>query len=125
MAEELQATQAAQPTLAEQVQQQSVQIPEVAKPVSKFGQQKEVEIKRADGGVDKYLLQYPGIRKAMEIIDNSTMPNGQLARSIFADQLLEHVVVQPANLSLDDFDEREGINQLIDAADEFLGELWK
>ncbi|KAA8446554.1 hypothetical protein [Weissella paramesenteroides] len=125
MAEELQATQAAQPTLAEQVQQQSVQIPEVAKPVSKFGQQKEVEIKRADGGVDKYLLQYPGIRKAMEIIDNSTMPNGQLARSIFADQLLEHVVVQPANLSLDDFDEREGINQLVDAADEFLGELWK
>lgn len=125
MAEELQATQAAQPTLAEQVQQQSVQIPEVAKPVSKFGQQKEVKIKRADGGVDKYLLQYPGIRKAMEIIDNSTMPNGQLARSIFADQLLEHVVVQPANLSLDDFDEREGINQLVDAADEFLGELWK
>lgn len=125
MAEELQATQAAQPTLAEQVQQQSVQIPEVAKPVSKFGQQKEVEIKRADGGVDKYLLQYPGIRKAMEIIDNSTMPNGQLARSIFADQLLEHVVIQPANLSLDDFDEREGINQLVDAADEFLGELWK
>lgn len=125
MAEELQATQAAQPTLAEQVQQQSVQIPEVAKPVSKFGQQKEVEIKRADGGVDKYLLQYPGIRKAMEIIDNSTMPNGQLARSIFADQLLEHVVVQPANLSLDDFDELEGINQLVDAADEFLGELWK
>ena len=125
MAEELQATQAAQPTLAEQVQQQSVQIPEVAKPVSKFGQQKEVEINRADGGVDKYLLQYPGIRKAMEIIDNSTMPNGQLARSIFADQLLEHVVVQPANLSLDDFDEREGINQLVDAADEFLGELWQ
>lgn len=125
MAKELQATQAAQPTLAEQVQQQSVQIPEVAKPVSKFGQQKEVEIKRADGGVDKYLLQYPGIRKAMEIIDNSTMPNGQLARSIFADQLLKHVVVQPANLSLDDFDEREGINQLVDAADEFLGELWK
>jgi hypothetical protein len=125
MAEELQATQAAQPTLAEQVQQQSVQIPGVAKPVSKFGQQKEVEIKRADGGVDKYLLQYPGIRKAMEIIDNSTMPNGQLARSIFADQLLEHVIVQPANLSLDDFDEREGINQLVDAADEFLGELWK
>lgn len=125
MAEELQATQAAQPTLAEQVQQQSVQIPEVAKPVSKFGQQKEVEIKRADGGVDKYLLQYPGIRKAMEIIDNSTMPNGQLARSIFADQLLEHVVVQPANLTLDDFDEREGINRLVDAADEFLGELWQ
>lgn len=124
MAEELQATQAAQQTVPEQ-SQQPVQIPEVAKPVSKFGQQKEVEIKRADGGVDKYLLQYPGIRKAMEIIDNSTMPNGQLARSIFAEQLLEHVVVQPANLSLDDFDEREGINQLVDAADEFLGELWK
>lgn len=124
MAEELQATQAAQQTVPAQPQK-PVQIPEVAKPVSKFGQQKEVEIKRADGGVDKYLLQYPGIRKAMEIIDNSTMPNGQLARSIFADQLLEHVVVQPANLSLDDFDEREGINQLVDAADEFLGELWK
>ena len=124
MAEELQATQAAQQTDPSQAQQ-PVQSPEVAKPVSKFGQQKEVEIKRADGGVDKYLLQYPGIRKAMEIIDNSTMPNGQLARSIFADQLLEHVVVQPANLTLDDFDEREGINQLIDEADEFLGEFWQ
>ncbi|HJG85243.1 MAG TPA: hypothetical protein K8V21_07670 [Weissella thailandensis] len=124
MAEELQATQAAQQTDPSQAQQ-PVQIPEVAKPVSKFGQQKEVEIKRADGGVDKYLLQYPGIRKAMEIIDNSTMPNGQLARSTFADQILEHVVVQPARLTLDDFDEREGINQLVDEADEFLGELWQ
>ena len=61
----------------------------------------------------------------MEIIDNSTMPNGQLARSTFADQILEHVVVQPARLTLDDFDEREGINQLVDEADEFLGELWQ
>lgn len=48
-----------------------------------------------------------------------------MARSIFADQLLEHVVVQPANLTLDDFDEREGIDQLIDEADEFLGEFWQ
>ena len=53
------------------------------------------------------------------------MPNGQLARSMFADQILEHVVVQPAHLTLDDFDEREGINQLVDEADEFLGELWQ
>lgn len=120
MAEELQAQQAVSAQA-----QQPVQIPEVAKPVSKFGQQKKVEIKRADGGMDEYLLQYPGVRKSMEIIDNSTMPNGQMARSIFADQLLEHVVVQPANLTLDDFDEREGINQLIDEADEFLGEFWQ
>ena len=41
MAEELQATQAAQQTVPAQPQK-PVQIPEVAKPVSKFGQQKEV-----------------------------------------------------------------------------------
>ena len=101
-----------------------VRVPE-DKRVSKFGKQKQVEIKRSNGGVDKYTLQYPGIRKAMEIIDNSTMANGQLARSIFAEQLLSEVVVEPAGLSLDDFDEREGINQLIDEADEFLSDMWK
>jgi len=94
------------------------------KPASKFGRQKTVEIKRQDGGIDTYLLQYPGVRKVMEIMDNSTMPNGQIARSAYGDQLLQEVVVDPANLTLDDFDEREGINELIDAADEFLGEIW-
>lgn len=43
MAEELQATQAAQQTVPAQPQQ-PVQIPEVAKPVSKFGQQKKLKL---------------------------------------------------------------------------------
>ena len=93
-------------------------------PVSKFGRQKTVEIKRQDGGIDTYLLQYPGVKTAMQILDNSLMPNGLTSRTAYGEQLLQEVVVEPAGLTLDDFDEREGINELIDAADEFLGEMW-
>ena len=97
----------------------------VAVSKSKFGKQKTVEIKRTDGETDTYLLQYPGIRKVMEMIDDSMMPNGILARSVYAEQLLKEVVVQPANLTIDDFDEREGLQTLVDEADEFLGEIGK
>lgn len=105
--------------MSEEVKDQQVE----AKPENKFGKQKTVVITDKNGKDWTYKLQYPGMRAAMEILDNSRMPNGLIARSVFADQLLEQVVVEPAGLDVDSFDERPGLSQLIDEADLFLGEF--
>lgn len=69
----------------------------------------------------EYEFQFPGIRKAYEIIDNARMENGQIARSVMYDEMLKSVVVQPHGLTLDDFDNRPGAAELFDAVDSFLG----
>lgn len=91
--------------------------------VTKYGKQENWTYTDKNEKVWEYTFQYPGMRTAMEILDNSRMANGILSRTMFADLLLEHVVVEPRNLTIDDFDERPGMNELIDAADEFLGKI--
>lgn len=91
--------------------------------VSKYGKQEKWTHTDSNGKEWNYTFQYPGMRTAMEILDNSRMSNGIISRTIFADLLLEHVVIEPRNLTIDDFDERPGMNELIDAADEFLGKI--
>ena len=49
------------------------------------------------------------------------MENGQLAKSVLADEYIRNVVVEPAGLTLDDFDNRPGLNELYNAIDLFLG----
>ncbi len=105
--------------MTEQVKQNEVE----ATPENKFGKQQVVTVTDKEGKDWEYLLQFPGMRAAMEILDNSRMPNGLISRAVYAQELLDQVVVEPANLTVDDFDERPGLSQLIDEADLFLGEL--
>lgn len=121
MAEEVQ-VQAAEQVAAVEAQP-AVQAPVPAVPtkkVSRFGEQKVVEIKQEDGSVGKFTLQYPGIRVVLDIYDNAQMANGNLSRTAFADQAFAEVVVDPVKLDLDYFDEHDGFNELLDQIAEFL-----
>lgn len=69
----------------------------------------------------EYTLQFPGVVKTWEMMDNATMENGQLAKSVLADEYIRNVIVEPAGLTLDDFDNRPGLNELYNAIDLFLG----
>lgn len=69
----------------------------------------------------KYEFQFPGIRKTYEMLDNAKMSNGNLSKSVLYDEYLANVVVSPAGLTLDDFDERPGVEELFDKLDNFLG----
>jgi len=120
MAEEAQVQAVEQVTAVEA--QPAVQAPvvEAPKKVSRFGEQKVVEIKQEDGSVEKFTLQYPGIRVVLDIYDNAQMANGNLSRTAFADQAFAEVVVDPVKLDLDYFDEHDGFNELLDQIAEFL-----
>lgn len=121
MAEQAQVQEVEQTAAVEE--QPAVQAPVVESPkkkVSRFGEQKVVEIKQEDGSVEKFTLQYPGIRVVLDIYDNAQMANGNLSRTSFADQAFAEVVVDPVKLDLDYFDEHDGFNELLDQIAEFL-----
>ncbi|WP_283598179.1 hypothetical protein [Ligilactobacillus saerimneri] len=75
-----------------------------------------------NGAEHKYVLQFPGVVKTWEMIDNATMQNGQIAKSILADEYIRNVVVEPQGLTLDSFDYLPGLDELYNAIDLFLGE---
>lgn len=91
--------------------------------VTKYGKQEKWVYTDKNGKDWEYTFQYPGMRTTMEMLDSSRMPNGLVSRTALADLLLENVVIEPRNLTIDDFDERPGMNELVDAADEFLGQF--
>lgn len=68
-----------------------------------------------------YTFQFPGTRLALKVLDDSQDENGNIARYIYWDLLLKYVVVAPSGLTLDDFDKRPGLNEVMGAADTFLG----
>ncbi len=57
------------------------------------------------------------------MLDNATMANGQIAKSILFDEYLQNIVVSEKLTSLDDLIDRPGVNELFDAMDSFLGGL--
>ena len=57
------------------------------------------------------------------MIDNATMANGQIAKSILFDEYLQNVVVSEKLTSVDDLTDRPGIDDLFNAIDSFLGDL--
>lgn len=68
-----------------------------------------------------YTFQFPGVRKAYEILDNAQMANGGISSAVLYDGFCQSVIVSPAHLTLDDFDERPGLTEVMNAADSFLG----
>lgn len=70
-----------------------------------------------------YTFQFPGVRKAYKMLDDARMSNGGIANSIYYDEVCKEVIIEPRGLSLDSFDERPGLEELMDAADTFLGTM--
>jgi hypothetical protein len=104
-------------------QESPVRPPEVApQTLDLLSHQKEFVFEDKNHYKWRYTLQYPGIRKHLEMLDEAEMSNGTTANSILWEQYLKYVVVVPNNLTLDDFDKRPGLIQLMNACDSFLGE---
>ena len=77
-----------------------------------------------DNGYEwKYEFQFPGLKKAYEMLDDATMANGQIAKSVLFDEYLQNVVVSEKINSVDDLIDRPGVDELYTAIDSFLGGL--
>lgn len=63
----------------------------------------------------KYVAQFNGLSNALKAIDESHIDNNSsnIAISKIAPYVLENVIVDPANLSVDDFDTIEELNDVI------------
>lgn len=87
------------------------------KPMKKFGKQET----RTVGEVE-YTFQFPGVRTAQRILDNSKMGNGAFNDEAYHTQLMETVIVAP-KVNWDYWDENEGYREVMALADNFLGRL--
>ncbi|EAE3064583.1 TPA: hypothetical protein RD852_000743 [Listeria monocytogenes] len=91
----------------------------VKKPLDKFGRQ-EVFIANDD---TEYTFQFPGTRRAQEILDESKNGYGVVVDSVYYERIMREVIVEPNGLNLDYWDEHEGYREVMNAADNFLGRL--
>lgn len=125
-------TQAPQTQAAQQIAQQAaahlqathpvpqtVPAPEPVK-LNMLAKQKKFTFKDAHGYEWKYLFQFPGIKQAWEMIDNARMENGMLSNTKLWEQYCDQVIVEPANLKIDDFNDRPGLVEVMNACDTFL-----
>ncbi len=91
--------------------------------IDRLGAHEDWTFKDDNGYEWKYTFQFPGLKKAYEMIDNATMANGQVAKSILFDEYLQNVVVSEKLTSVDDLIDRPGVDDLFNAIDSFLGGL--
>lgn len=89
--------------------------------IDRLAHSEDYVYKDANGYEWHYKFQFPGVRKAYEMLDNAKMANGVISNSILYDEYCQSVIIDPAHLSIDDFDNRPGLEEVMDAADSFLG----
>lgn len=87
------------------------------KPFNKFGKQEVHEVSGTE-----YTFQFPGVRAAQQILDNSKGPAGIFVDETYNKQLMETVIVSPKT-NWDYWDEHEGYREVMALADNFLGRL--
>lgn len=69
----------------------------------------------------KYIAQFNGISAALEAVDGCYIPGTQNISTVkMAKYLFDHVIVEPKNLSADDFDTLEELNAVTDFAREVM-----
>lgn len=69
-----------------------------------------------------YTLQFPGMRKLIEIYDEARSAAGGFNNSILYPLYFKHVIVEPVGLTIDTFDNRPGLFELMEAVESFLEE---
>ncbi|MBY8913313.1 hypothetical protein P8917_00910 [Bacillus atrophaeus] len=82
--------------------------------MAKFGTQKKVTVK----GVE-YTLQHPGVKKSIEIQDETIKSNGVPSITKMYELYMEHVIVEP-KVNWEFFEENEGIQEVMQEAALFL-----
>lgn len=69
-----------------------------------------------------YVFQFPGTLAVQKIIDNSKNAFGNVVESTYNGLLMEQVIVSP-QIDWDYWDENDGYQEVMNAADRFLGGL--
>ena len=64
------------------------------------------------GGI-KYVAQFNGLSSALSALDECTLASGQLSVQKLTNYILSHVIVEPKGLSADDFEDIEGLNEVV------------
>src|SRR5690606_26435867 len=67
-----------------------------------------------------YKLRHPGGRRAMQNGDRARGTEGAIQTAVYAQSLLDHVVADPAGLTLDDFESVGELEGVIRQIEEFL-----
>lgn len=69
----------------------------------------------------KYIAQFNGISAALDAVDNCYIPGTQnISAGKMAEYLFKHVIVEPKNLTADDFDSLNELNAVTDFAREVM-----
>ena len=89
----------------------------VKKPMNRFGKQE----KHTVDGIE-YTFQFPGVKRAQEIVDLSKMANGLHSDLLYNESLMKDVIVAPKT-DWDYWDENEGYMEVLGKADRFLAEM--
>lgn len=67
-----------------------------------------------------YLLQHPGARWYLKLMDRCKNANGTLLTEVYTDEVLENVVVNP-KVTIETFDQNIGsLNKLVQEIESFL-----
>lgn len=86
---------------------------------SKLGKQEVIEVAGTE-----YTLQFPGVRRAQQILDASKNLNGTFSNEVYNKALMDEVIVDPKT-DWDYWDENAGYMEVLDRADTFLGKMLK
>ena len=60
----------------------------------------------------EYLAQFSGLSAALDAIDNSYV-NNRISVAKISKYIFEHVIVEPHNLTADDFDTMDELNEVV------------
>lgn len=93
-------------------------LPEATKkPMNKFGKQETFEVE----GVT-YTMQFPGVRAAQKILDESKGFGGRFSDEAYNERLMNDVIVEP-KVDWDYWDQNSGYREVMQKADNFLGRM--
>lgn len=60
----------------------------------------------------EYVAQFSGVSTAVRAIDQSRMENGSTSTEELSNYIFEHVIVEPKNLTADDFQDLDEFNEV-------------
>lgn len=89
------------------------------KPLNKLGKQETFEF-----GDVEYTFQFPGVRRAQQILDASKSVGGGFVDEAYHTLLMSEIIVEP-KINWDYWDDNEGYLTVMNKADTFLGGLLK
>ena len=76
--------------------------------------------KKVKVGDKEFVLQHPGIKWCLDHDYNCRDRNGNVKTSEFIEGILDHVVINPKDFELDDFESMQEVNEFQEKVRSFL-----